>query len=153
MSKFEIFLIVMVCAIPFISLLLVLPKKLKKKSKKDKNANKSEKTYAEVKQEEKPKEKTEDILQEDKPAHSQPSDDISNDEFKSFVNERQKNMTKPKRLELPKDFKDMTMPYMPRRRRKIEEKPKTVAEEINSLSPTLKAMIIAGVLDKKSFDN
>jgi hypothetical protein len=36
--------------------------------------------------------------------------------------------------------------------RKKQEKPQTVAEEIRSLSPELKALIITGVLDKKDFD-
>jgi hypothetical protein len=56
-------------------------------------------------------------------------------------------------MELPKDFIDRTMPYIPRKRRIKNDKPKNLTEEIQNLSPELKALIIAGVLDPKNFDN
>jgi len=144
MSNFEIFLIVMLCATPFIALLFVLPKKLKK----EKAAEKVEtKTLKDIKQEE-PKPVVEEKKIEPKKVASS---EISTDDFKSYLKRREPT-SKPNRVELPKDFKDMTLPYRPRRRVK-NEKPKTIGEEIQSLSPELKALMITGILDRKNFDN
>ena len=52
---------------------------------------------------------------------------------------------------MPPDFKDLTMPYTPRRRNAAKN-PKSISEEINQLSPELKALIISGVLEPKDFD-
>ena len=54
---------------------------------------------------------------------------------------------------MPKDFMSRTMPYIPNRKSSRVEKPKNITEEIQNLSPELKALIIAGVLDPKNFDN
>ncbi len=144
MSNFEIFLIVMLCAIPFIALLFVLPKKLKK----EKAAEKVEtKTLKDIKQEEAKAVVEETRVEPKKVASSE----ISTDDFKSYLKHREPT-SKPSRVELPKDFRDMTMPYRPRRREK-KEKPKTIGEEIQSLSPELKALMISGFLDRKNFDN
>lgn len=145
MSNFEIFLIVMVCAVPVLALLFVLPK-FKKKEKKAKAIELS-KTYSEIKSEEKvePKKET------PKEAISKyVNNHISPDEFKSYL--KDKKTTKPSRIEFPADFKDRTMPYTPRRNMMANKKPNSVAEEIRSLSPELKAMLIAGILDKKDYD-
>ena len=80
------------------------------------------------------------------------NDNSLDSDILSYVEYKKKNVTKPKKLEMPPNFKDMTMPYT-RKRREIEKKPQSIAEEISNLSPELKAMIIAGVLDKKNYDN
>ena len=146
MSNFEVFLIIMACAVPFVAFLMVLPKIKIKLKKKDKKVTAETKSYAQIKAEELPKveEKPKDV------ALRVSSNDLSADDFKSYLKKR-KPTTRPSRMELPADFKDRTMPYMPRRRR-FEKKPQSVAEEINNLSPELKAMLIAGVLDKKDFN-
>ncbi len=149
MSNFEIFLIVMACAIPFIALLTLVPKiKLKKKEKK---VAKPTKQLVDLKQEEKPIE----LVVEEKPKEIQQqviSNEISTGDFKNYLERKKQDVSKPKRVELPSDFKDISMPYMPRRRARQSEKPQNVAEEIKSLSPELKAMLIAGVLDKRNYD-
>ena len=149
MSYFEIFLIVMLCAVPVIALLMVLPKiKLKKKEKK---VAEPTKTYSEIKSEAKPNEPE----VEEKPKEVQKqimSNEISTDDFKSYLERKKQDLSKPKRVELPSDFKDMSMSYMPRRRARQAEKQKNVAEEIKSLSPELKAMLMAGVLEKRDYD-
>lgn len=151
MSNFEIFLIVMACAVPFLALLFVLPKFKKKEKEKTPT-----KTYEDLKKEElKSEEKAETV---EKPAVEKKSEsifaknDFSSDDFRSYLNYKQKNITKPSRVELPQGFVDRTEPYIPRRRRREDSKPKTVAEEIRSLSPELKALIFTGALDKKNFD-
>lgn len=145
MSNFEIFLIVIVCAIPFVALMFVLPKiKFKKKVKNIEPQ--PVKTYEEIKKEEQkqePKEKVQQTLFANR--------DITDDEFKGFINSRHKDISKPQKVDLPDDFLDRTMPYMPFSKKK-KNKHKSVAEELRSLSPELKALIISGALDKKNFD-
>lgn len=150
MASFEIVLIVLACCVPVVALMFVLPK-IKRKEKQPA----STKSYEELKKEEN---KQGEQAKQEKPKDEKQinpfkNQDLSTDEFKNFLKERQKGLTKPIRNELPKDFVDTTMPYMPTRRRlRKKEEPKTVAEEIRSLSPELKALIIAGVLDKKDFE-
>lgn len=151
MSNFEIFLIVAFCAVPIIAIMFVLPKKLKKEKKQEK---KEVKTLEQLKKEEQPNQALEEKVEEKKVQPKfVPKSEVSTDDFKSYLEHRKNNITRPSRVELPKDFMDRTSPYIPRRRRRENKKPKTVAEEINSLSPKLKAMIIAGVLERKNFDN
>ncbi|MBO5954496.1 MAG: hypothetical protein J6Q13_00830 [Clostridia bacterium] len=151
MSNFEIFLIVGFCVAPLLAILFVLPKKLKKEKKQEK---KEVKTLEQLKKEEQPKPVVEEKVDEKKVQQKfTPKSEVSTDDFKSYLDFKKKDITKPSRVELPKDFMDRTSPYIPRRRRRIEKKPKTVAEEINSLSPKLKAMLFSGVLDRKFFDN
>lgn len=144
MSNFEIFLIVLAGAIPIIAILFVLPK-VKKKEKKE--PEKPTKTLEEVKREEKKPEIPKQVItkKEDK------SSEISTADIQSYVDYKKKNITSPQKIQMPGDFKDVTMPYMPRRK-PTKPKPKNVAEELRSLSPELKALIIAGVLDKKNYD-
>ncbi len=149
MSSFEIFIIVLVCVVPIIALFMVLPKiKIKFKSKQKKSPK--TKTYAEIKAEEEPKE----VKIEEKPKETKKqtiASEISTEDFKNYLNRRQPT-TKPSKMELSEDFVDRTSPYFPRRMRRSVQKPKNVAEEIKNLSPELKAMLIAGVLDKKDYD-
>ncbi len=151
MSNFEIVLICLASAIPIVTFLFVFVK-FKKKEKKEPAQTK---TYEEIKKEEQ-NNSSEQVVEEKKVEEKKfipdANNDFTPDDFKAYLNHKQKNISKPSRVDLPKDFVDTTLPYSPRRRRKVEEKPKTVAEEIRSLSPELKALIIAGVLDKKNFD-
>ena len=152
MSNFEIFLIVCFCAVPLIAIVFVLPKKLKKGNKTEEK--KEVKTLEQLKKEEQPKQVTEEKFEEKKVKPKfVPKSEVSTDDFKSYLDFKKNDISKPSRVELPKDFMDRTSPYIPRRRRRIDKKPKTVAEEINSLSPKLKAMLFSGVLERKNFDN
>ena len=147
MSNFEIILLVMAIAVPVLALVFVLPK-FKKREKK---VQVQTKTYEQIKKEEaKVEEKSEPV--QEKKASVITNNDFTSEDFRGYLNHKQKNITRPTRVNLPKDFKDVTEPYIPRRRRSVKEKSKTVAEEIRSLSPELKALIIAGVLDKKDFN-
>ena len=148
MFNFETVLIVMACSVPFLALTFVLPK-FKKKEKS--NPIKEEKSFQEGKKEEEKSEPHKEDLEENK-TEIDSNADFSPEDFKKYLTNRNKSTIKPTRIELPEGFEDRTMPYIPQHRRKVEEKTKTVAEEIQQLSPTLKAMIIAGVLDKKDFN-
>lgn len=145
MSNFEIILIVLACAVPVVALLFVLPKFKKREKKK---VEETTKTLADLKQEEKKPE----IVKETPVKKEVVQDDISSSDVQSYIDFKKKNLSKPKRVEMPKDFKDVTMPYMPRRRPHQDTKPKNVAEEIQNLSPELKVLIISGVLGPKNFD-
>jgi len=146
MSNFEIILIVLACAVPVVALIFILPK-IKKKEKT--KVETSTKTYEEIKKEESEKEIIEEKPKEKK-INIVPKNDFSPDDFRSYLNNRQRNMSKPSRIEHPEGFQDRTMPYTPRRARRAEAQ-KTIAEEIRSLSPELKALIFTGALDKKDF--
>ena len=154
MSDFEISLIVLFCAVPFLSLLFVLPKKIKKKDKKTKVVE-AKPAEAKPVEDEKPKE----VKPEYKPLQetmqkkpTKQTSEIFDDDFENFIKNRP-STSRPSRVEMPKDFMSRTMPYIPNRRSSKVENPKNITEEIQNLSPELKALIIAGVLDPKNFDN
>ena len=149
MAKIEILLIVLMCVIPLASLLIILPKRFKKK---DKEVKSPIKTYEELKEEEK-----ESYVNESKEIDESnkktiiSNNDFSTDDFKSYLNVKN-NLSKPKRIELPEDFADKTMPYFARRRSNVVEKPRNIMEEIQNLSPELKALLFTGVFDRKNLD-
>lgn len=148
MLNFETLLIILACAVPVVALLFVLPK-FKKKEKKP---SAPVKTLEEVKKEEAKVEVKPEPLKGNRVESSFAKTQFDSDDFKNYINYKQNSVSKPSRVDLPKDYIDRTEPYMPRRRKRAEEKPKTVAEEICSLSPELKALIFTGALDKKYFD-
>ena len=141
MSEFEIAVLVIACIVPLVSYIFVKPKRKKKEKKET-----SLKNDQEVKVEEKV---VEPKVQETK----QKEDiDLFDKEIQSYAEYKKKNISKPERIKTPVNFKDVTMPYIPQRKRISKTKPKNIVEEIHSLSPELKAMIFSGVLDKKNFD-
>ena len=122
MSNFEIILLVMAIAVPVLALVFVLPK-FKKREKK---VQVQTKTYEQIKKEEaKVEEKSEPV--QEKKASVITNNDFTSEDFRGYLNHKQKNITRPTRVNLPKDFKDVTEPYIPRRRRSVKEKSKTVA--------------------------
>jgi hypothetical protein len=73
-------------------------------------------------------------------------------EFDDYLNLRKNNMSMPERKELPEGFEDKSFPFTSSSRRNQKEE-KTIVEEIETLSPELKALIISGALDRKDFDD
>lgn len=144
MSWIEINLIIIASLIPFVALVMVLPKIKRKKAKE--NQPKQEKVAEKVE----PKEQT----KEEKPKEgkiNQPifeSSQYSADDFKDYLKERNKNIETPKLKQQPKDFKDMSLgldEYM-----KLKQMPKQdFLDEINKMSPEMQAIVFAGLLDKK----
>lgn len=152
MFSFESVMIFLACSVPIVALFFVLPK-IKKKEKKEET--KPVKSYEEIKKEEvkaEPQKEEMEKPKEKKIERAFSTNDFSPDDFRGYLDRKQKTITKPTRVDLPEGFIDRTEPYLPRRRRREEEKPKTVAEEIRSLSPELKALIFTGALDKKDYD-
>lgn len=148
MFNFQTILIIMACSVPVVSLMMVLPKlKLKKKEKKP-ESKEDTKTLEDLKKEE----KTEQTVETPKPIEvkrTEIANDISTEDFKSYLNNR-KPFSKPSRIDLPDDFIDRTTPFS--RRQTKKDQPKSLAEEIKTLSPELKAILFTGALDKKDFD-
>ena len=131
---------------------MVVSKKVLKSIKKDKKIKQEKvETKIEKKENEESKEVKQEQLDNKQNKRNTIESEISTDDFRSYLNKR-KETTKPKRIDLPEDFKDKTMPFMPRPGRR-GGKPKTIAEEIKTASPELKALIISGVLGPKDFDN
>lgn len=155
MSGFEIFVLIMVCAIPIVSLLMVLPKI----KKKDKNKEvKSVKTYEEMLKEEKKEtsnaeQKSNNVLQQGIKLKEANIDDLFEKDFQSYAEYKKKNLTNPTKVELPPNFEDKTTTFINPKRQMHKKAPQNLTEEIRNLSPELKALIIAGVLDPKNFDN
>ena len=148
MFNFEKLLIIAACAIPIIALSVFMFKRTVEKLKKPKNKKQEPvQPQAEVqKVEEKPKE-IEPVVNKNKSVASE----ISTDDFKAYLNKR-KEISKPKKLEHPQGFQDRTMQYMPTQRSRIR-KHKSIAEEIQTLSPELKALILSGALDRRDFED
>ena len=142
MSSFEIFLIVGFVLSPFLALIFVLPKKLKKESTPPATSEYKPEAKVEEKKEE-PKETK--PLENIKPA-------VSTDEFKDYLSHKRKNIKLPKHLNNP--FMP-TEDYVPSRlrRRKQSQENKSIAEQIQDLSPELKVMMFSGVFNKKDYND
>jgi len=142
MSSFEIFLIVGFALSPFVALLFVLPKKIKKE--------KTPPPTTEYKAEPKIEEKKE--VPEPKPAEVKlPT--VKTDEFKDYLSNKRKTITLPKHLNNPNMPTDEYVPSRFRRRRHQKQENKSISEQINDLSPELKVMMFSGVFNKKDFDD
>lgn len=141
MSSFEIFLIVGFALSPFVALLFVLPKKLKKE--------KTPPPTTEYKPEPELKEKKEEVKEEKPLEIIKPT--VSTDEFKDYLTSKRKNIKLPKHIDSP--FMQ-TEDYIPSRfrRRKPKQENKSIAEQVQDLSPELKVMMLSGVFNRKDFD-
>ena len=124
---------------PIVALLFILPKKLKK----EKTPPPTTEFKPEVKVEEK-KEETKEIkpLENVKPT-------VSTDEFKDYLSYKRKNTKIPKHLNNPYM---PTEDYIPSRFRRKKTNNKSIAEQVQDLSPELKVMMLSGVFNKKDLD-
>ena len=142
MSWFEIGLIIAGCLMPIVALVITLVgKKQEKKEKPTQQApveNNSQRTI------EAKSSKNEQV-------NSFKPSDLNKDEWKDYIKQRQANTSKPEHM--PDDLKKPTLPFVANREMSInaETSKKSVAEQIQELSPELKALLIAGVLDKKDY--
>lgn len=147
MSKIEIGILIVLCLLPIITLVIVLPKKLKKKAPPPPTTEyKPDKPVVE---EEKPKpEKVE------KPKTLGENKGLYNDDsFKGYLKDRKGNRTPPTFKEPNFDdpfMNDVFRPNMQQTSKGNEDK--SLSEQINELSPELKAMLLSGILDRKNFD-
>ncbi len=150
MTKFEMFLVVFACLAPIIAILFVVPKgfRFKKKPKVELKQVTPEETFSYLPEQQEKKEPVE-LKEKEKKVTDLPFDKVefSSDDFKGYLNRRDENKV-PKFMQ--DDMFDPLDIVNPVRRKK--EEPKQIKEQIQDLSPELKAILIAGVLDRKNFD-
>lgn len=153
MSKVEMFLIIGACLVPFIALIFVLPKH----KKKTKTPPPTTSYVKEDKKEEKPAAPVQSGApiekQVSKPKITKPTFD-EDDDFKAYLELKKKRTQAPEPIDEGSFVRSPVGEYIPARlRNKMAQtsKNKSIAEQINDLSPELKAMLLAGVLDKKDY--
>ena len=134
---------------PVVALMLFLPKVLKAKLA---NRPKKEKPTKQPKQKE---EKPEPALQAKPQVAATPSLQTGQaNDFQDYAEIKRRRVSAPKRNEPKlKDFPSFESHFRPPIFTQPKQKPKSIAEEINSLSPELKALIISGALEKRDFDD
>ena len=146
MSVFELVLVIGAIVAPVAALLFVLPK-LKKK-----------KTFETT--EYVPEKKEETVIETPKPVEvpkDEPKVEFKNpfewsgkelENYREYLMRKRDQLSSPVKNELPKGFNPNTEDYFSyRRRKKKESEPQN--QDIHSLSPEIKALLIAGILDRK----
>lgn len=145
MTTVEIIAIVLVCLIPIVALVIILPKKIKNRKVKP------------------TKIETQPLEQEPAKIETVPNKESASpleftaDDFKGYLTEKHKRVSRPKRVEENyeenlnfEDFNSYQARFAPRKSDKAQDK--TIKEQFDELSPELKAMILAGVFDKKDYE-
>ena len=151
MSKVEMALIIIAVAIPLLSILFVLPKR-KKKEKVAPQVKQYVKE--EVVEPPKPVEQPAPVPKvEEKPKKINPIFEDNDADFKAYLDLKRKRMSSPERKEMPSGVRGPLGEYIPARLRNQQKSSsdKSVAEQIQELSPELKALMLSGILDKKYF--
>ncbi len=151
MTKVEIAMLIGLALIPIIALVIILPKNFKKSAnKKVIKETKPVEIKAEKPIEEKPIEKSAEASVQTGLYHRDNADDM--DSFRKYLSERKKT-TAPTRKPYNPELERMTTRYMPQHSISTPTQPaqKTISEQIDALSPELKAIILSGVFDKKDF--
>ncbi len=137
MSLIEKIILIIASLLPIVSLMMVLPKIIKRKADK------------EIPQE--------PIKEEPKPQPNETATEMPKpkklDDFSDFAEIKKKKVSAPKRNFPKPEFDSFIKDFPPPRRIEPKAQEKSIKEEINSLSPQLKALIISGALDRKYFDN
>ena len=139
----EKILLISACVAPLIALLFILPKIKKKKPKTFETTE-----YIPEKKEE-PVEVKPEIVEE-KVEKKSFEDEIES--YREFLQKRKQNITQPSRVELPKDYQDLTESYSALRRRQARMQNQEKNTNLHNLDPEIKALLIAGILDRKYFD-
>ena len=139
MSIIEKVLLISVCVAPFVALMFVLPK-VKKKEKTFETAD-----YVPEKKEEPVEVKP--VVVEEKVSEKSFENEIVN--YREFLQKRKEHMSRPSRVELPKGYNDLTESYSAMRRRMERASQQENNTNINNLDPEIKALLIAGILDRK----
>ncbi len=144
MSIVEKVLILSAVLMPFIALIVFLPSWIKNRKIKKANA-KPEPTPQPTKEPEpEPQPVTPTPHKVDSHGHE--------NDFLDYAENKRKRVSAPKRNNPIPNFRDFERfsQSRPVVRQPVEEK--SIKEEINSLSPSLKALIISGALNKRDFD-
>ncbi len=141
MSTIEIILLISACVAPVIALLFIMPK-MKKKNKKTFETT----DYIPEKKEEVVETKPE-IVEEKKVEEKSFENEIQS--YREFLEKRKERMSHPSRVQLPREYTDLSESYSAMRRREMRNKREEKNTNINNLDPEIKALLIAGILDRK----
>ncbi|MBR6778651.1 MAG: hypothetical protein IKM43_00645 [Clostridia bacterium] len=144
MSKIEIAIVILAVLMPLLALFFVVPKR-KKKDKQPKVVKLPESEMPKMEQE-----KPFVPEKQEKPSRVIDTPNFNPDEFKEYFAKRKSKYSAPHMIY--DDVPDMTESLFDFNKRNNKKEKKTIQEQLQDLSPELKAMIIAGVLDKKDFD-
>lgn len=159
MTNVEISIIVIAILIPIVALVIFLPKKLRKDKSKVNDIIKTEsepQAPVDLKLDGLPT--IEESKAEDNIRESFNFTEVNENDFKDYLMEKKNNTDKPERKYPDFDggvfdddlFDDLTFGES-RRKRKSSQDSKSIKEQINDLSPELKVLLLAGVLDKKDY--
>ena len=146
MSIIEKAILIVACLVPLLAFFLILPKILKNR--------KSKKLAVKVEQPVEPPK--EEIVKEQPIPKATNTFERKNlagqNGFKEFLNQRKttRPVHKETDLDLPPFNSDFESRF--RRPRPTEQETKPLAEQINELSPELKALLFSGALSKKDID-
>lgn len=141
MSIIERILLIGACVAPLFALLFVIPKFKKKKQKTFETTD-----YVPEKKEE-PKQAEPEIVEEVKVDAKSFENEIES--YREFLEKRKETISKPSRVQLPHDYRDITESYSAMRRRQERNNLQEKNTNINNLDPEIKALLIAGILDRK----
>lgn len=142
MSIIERILLIGACLAPLIALLFIIPKVKKKKQKTFETTD-----YVPEKKEESVVEIKPENIEETKVSEKSFEDEIQS--YREFLEKRKERTTSPMRVELPKGYTDLTESYSAMRRRQERNSHQERNTNINNLDPEIKALLIAGILDRK----
>ena len=141
MSIIERVILIGLCVAPLVALIFILPKLKKKKQKTFETTD----YVPENKQE--PIEEIKSEIVEEKAQEKTFDNDIQS--YREFLEKRKEKMSVPSRIELPKGYNDLTESYSAMRRRLERNNQQEKNTNINNLDPEIKALLIAGILDRK----
>ena len=155
MTKIEIGLVIIICLLPIIALVMILPKKLfsKKGKKPEPKPEQPQEAPAPAKEEPKPVE-----VKEEEPSKEleEYTDLYQEEDFKAYLKDRAEKHPSPKEkdgdpTQFGKFDPDLFGPVN-KTPPPPKKQPKTLQEEIEGLSPELKALLLSGALNPKHFD-
>ena len=141
MSIIERVLLICLCVAPFVALVFVLPKVKKKKQKTFETTDYVPESKVEPVAEVKPE------VVEEKVNSKSFEEEIM--DYRKFLEKRKEHMSRPSRVELPKGYNDLTESYSAMRRRMERAGQQEKNTSIHNLDPEIKALLIAGILDRK----
>lgn len=141
MSPFEIGIIITICCLPILALIMVLPKKIKKNKSKNVEPPKIEP----IKEVSTPTEQKQEL---------QKSEQKLDDDMHKFLDDRKQSHPAPnaKDGDLNKFGKYNSDLFRTPTKQSFKSE-KSIAEQINDLSPELKALMLSGALERKNFDD
>ena len=140
MSIIERVLLIGLCVAPFVALLFILPK-VKKKQKTFETSDYVPESKPEPVVEVKP-----EVVEEKVSAKSFEEEIM---DYRQFLEKRKEHMSRPSRVNLPQGYNDLTESYSAMQRRMQRASQQNKNTNINNLDPEIKALLIAGILDRK----